>query len=207
MRSLLLLALFSLLSFAVLHAQNLVNPKRAFSGGLVIGAVGSQVDGDHHSGYHRFAPMGGFWVSRFFTDTYGLRFEFRYIGKGSLKNEGTGAERRKIYGLALHYIELPVIFEYHFLERWVAGLGVSGGYLLSAKEENQYGNLLVGGRKRFRPYEVAAHARIAFGLTARCNVTLGASYSIIPVRGKMEGWDGRNGQFNNLLTFGLDYIF
>lgn len=207
MRSLLLLALFSLLSFAVLQAQNLVNPKRAFSGGLVIGAVGSQVDGDHHSGYHRFAPMGGFWVSRLFTDTYGLRFEFRYIGKGSLKNEGTGAERRKIYGLALHYIELPVIFEYHFLERWVAGLGVSGGYLLSAKEENQYGNLLVGGRKRFRPYEVAAHARIAFGLTARCNVTLGASYSIIPVRGKMEGWDGRNGQFNNLLTFGLDYIF
>jgi len=207
MRSLLLLALFSLLSFAVLQAQNLVNPKRAFSGGLVIGAVGSQVDGDHHSGYHRFAPMGGFWVSRLFTDTYGLRFEFRYIGKGSLKNEGTGAERRKIYGLALHYIELPVIFEYHFLERWVAGLGVSGGYLLSAKEENQYGNLLVGGRKRFRPYEVAAHARIAFGLTTRCNVTLGASYSIIPVRGKMEGWDGRNGQFNNLLTFGLDYIF
>jgi hypothetical protein len=207
MRSLLLLALFSLLSFAVLQAQNLVNPKRAFSGGLVIGAVGSQVDGDHHSGYHRFAPMGGFWVSRLFTDTYGLRFEFRYIGKGSLKNEGTGAERRKIYGLALHYIELPVIFEYHFLERWVAGLGVSGGYLLSAKEENQYGNLLVGGRKRFRPYELAAHARIAFGLTTRCNVTLGASYSIIPVRGKMEGWDGRNGQFNNLLTFGLDYIF
>lgn len=207
MRSLLLLALFSLLSFAVLQAQNLVNPKRAFSGGLVIGAVGSQVDGDHHSGYHRFAPMGGFWVSRLFTDTYGLRFEFRYIGKGSLKNEGTGAERRKIYSLALHYIELPVIFEYHFLERWVAGLGVSGGYLLSAKEENQYGNLLVGGRKRFRPYEVAAHARIAFGLTTRCNVTLGASYSIIPVRGKMEGWDGRNGQFNNLLTFGLDYIF
>lgn len=206
MRSLLLSLLF-LFSLGCLQAQRLVNPLRSFSGGLVIGAVGSQVDGDQHDGYHRFAPMGGFWVSRLFTDRYGVRFEFRYIGKGSLKNEGTGAERRKVYGLALHYIELPVIFEYHFLERWVAGLGISGGYLLSAKEENQYGNLLVGDRKKFRPYEVAAHARVAFNLTTRCNVTLGASYSIVPIRGKMEGWAGRNGQFNNLLTFGLDYVF
>ena len=206
MRSLLLSLLF-LFSLGCLQAQRLVNPLRSFSGGLVIGAVGSQVDGDQHDGYHRFAPMGGFWVSRLFTDRCGGRFEFRYIGKGSLKNEGTGAERRKVYGLALHYIELPVIFEYHFLERWVAGLGISGGYLLSAKEENQYGNLLVGGRKKFRPYEVAAHARVAFNLTTRCNVTLGASYSIVPIRGKMEGWAGRNGQFNNLLTFGLDYVF
>lgn len=196
-----------LLLWTTLQAQPLNNPRRAFNGGLVVGAVASQVDGDHHNGYHRFSPMGGFWVSRLFTDSYGLRFEFRYIGKGSLKNEGIGAERRKIYGLALHYIELPVLVEYHFLGRWTAGLGASGGYLLAAKEENQFGNLLVNGRKKFRPYEVAAHARIAFSFTARCTITLGASYSIVPIRGKIEGWDARNGQFNNLLTFGLDYTF
>ena len=207
MRNLLILTLLFFFSFSALQAQRLLNPKRSFSGGLMIGAVGSQVDGDQYSGYNRFAPMGGFWVSRLFTDTYGVRVEFRYIGKGSLRNQGKGAERRKVYSLALHYLEIPVIFEYHFLERWAVGLGVSGGYLLAAKEENLYGNLLVGGRKKFRAYEVAAHARVAFNLTTRCNITLGASYSILPIRGKMEGWDGRNGQFNNLLTFGLDYLF
>lgn len=198
---------FLLLSHIVRAQEEDGTPRRAFLGGLIAGAVGSQVDGDQHSGYHRFAPMGGFWVTRPFGQQYALRFEFRYIGKGSLANEGKGAERKKIYSLSLHYLELPILFEYHFLKRWSVSLGMSAGYLLSAKEENQYGNLLRGGRKKFREYEWAGHLRIAFQLTTKCFVTFGGSYSLLPIRGKMEGLKGRNGQFNNLLTLSLDYAF
>ncbi len=179
----------------------------AFQGGLVVGGVGAQVDGDRHSGYHRFAGLGGFWVARPFGTKLRLRFEFRYIGKGSLANEGQGAARRQIYSLSLHYLELPVVLEYRVWQRWYVGLGLGGGYLLSASESNQYGNLLVGGRKSFNSYEWAGHARVSYRFNDHLTGTMGAAYSLLPIRGRIDIASIVRAQYNNLVTLSLDYTF
>lgn len=200
------LALFLCLPFA-LWAQKEEREPHLFQGGLVAGGVGAQVDGDTHSGYHRFAGLGGFWVARPLGAKFCVRFEFRYIGKGSLANRGTGAERRQIYSLSLHYLELPVLVEYNVWRKWHVALGISGGYLLAAAESNEYGNLLVGGRKSFKPYEWAGHGRVMYPINNHFTATLGASYSLLPIRGKVNITSIARAQYNNLVTLSIDYAF
>lgn len=190
-----------------LWAQEEHRSPYSFQGGLVAGGVGAQVDGDTHSGYHRLAGLGGFWVARPLGAKYRLRFEFRYIGKGSLANQGKGASRRQIYNLSLHYLELPVLLEYNLWREWHIALGVSGGYLLSADESNEYGNLLIGGRKSFKPYEWAGHARVMYPINDHFTATFGASYSLLPIRGKVAISSIARAQYNNLLTLSIDYTF
>ncbi len=202
-----ILVLILLLCNTLLAQQRINSPASHFQGGIMVGGVASQVDGDDYDGYHRFAPIGGFWVKYNFKKKHALRLEFRYIGKGSLQNEGTGVERRQVYSISLHYLELPLLYEYYLFYKFTMAFGVSAGYLLTARESNRYGNLLSGRRKTFLPYELAAHARGTWQFNKHFDLTLGYSYSILPVRGVMAGWYGRNGQYNNIISLAANYTF
>lgn len=94
-----LLTLLFLLFFCVsAHSQ-------AFYGGLALGGVTSQVDGDHNNGFHKVGFTAGAFVGLELTDIFEVQFEVKYIQKGSRAD----AEDPYQFLIRLDYVELPLV--------------------------------------------------------------------------------------------------
>lgn len=101
---------FFLLSFlvSILFAQN-------FHGGIKVGGLTSQVDGDTHGGYHKISPTGGVYVRNTFVknDKWGMSLELNYRNKGSKHSGYDETEtNRELYKINLQYLEIPLLFNY-----------------------------------------------------------------------------------------------
>ena len=78
---------------------------QAFFGGLALGGVTSQVDGDNNNGFHKVGFTGGAFVGLELTDIFEAQFEIKYIQKGSRSD----AEDPYQFLIRLDYVELPLI--------------------------------------------------------------------------------------------------
>lgn len=78
---------------------------QSFFGGLELGAVTSQIDGDGNDGFHKFGFTGGGFVGLELSDIFDIQLELRYIQKGS-KSSVDDASSFKI---RLDYVEMPLI--------------------------------------------------------------------------------------------------
>jgi opacity protein-like surface antigen len=180
----------------------IVNPLfgQHFKAGFTLGVAATQVDGDGHSGYNKAGPILGIWVSRNLGGNLFARFELRYIQKGSYaKNTDDGA----YYRIRLHYIEMPLLIGYRFVNGFSAKAGLSGGYLAEAKEMNELGGFPPEDISAFRKYEVAGLAGIEYNYSERWALGVLYSYSILPIR-PFEGnitYRLQRGQYNNVLEF------
>ena len=94
-KSLMLLLLFTSVSAS----------SQAFFGGLALGGVTSQVDGDNNNGFHKVGFTGGAFVGLELTDIFEAQFEIKYIQKGSRSD----AEDPYQFLIRLDYVELPLI--------------------------------------------------------------------------------------------------
>ena len=91
------LLLFLLLSVSV-SAQS-------FFGGLALGGVTSQVDGDHNNGFHKVGFTFGAFAGYEIDDLFEAQFEIKYIQKGSKAS----ADDPNQFTIKLDYIELPLV--------------------------------------------------------------------------------------------------
>lgn len=205
----LLLALAS--SFFVASAQDDAPPVgHRFGGGVIGGANFSQVDGDGYGGYNALGGIAGVWLSRQIgRSDWGFRVEIRYVGKGSRSVGLFGGKqgvRATNYSFTLHYLELPIYAEYVFLERFVANIGLSAGYLLGWSERNTYGDIDKATRLSPKRWELAGHIALAWHFQSRWAVRGGFAYSILPIRGAPDIPMGqKRGQYNNMLYLLLEY--
>ena len=78
---------------------------QAFFGGLALGGVTSQIDGDHNNGFHKVGLTGGAFVGMEINDIFDAQFEIKYIQKGSKSS----ADDPEQFTIRLDYIELPLI--------------------------------------------------------------------------------------------------
>lgn len=78
---------------------------QAFYGGLALGGVTSQIDGDHNNGFHKVGLTGGAFVGMEINDIFDAQFEIKYIQKGSKSS----ADDPEQFTIRLDYIELPLI--------------------------------------------------------------------------------------------------
>lgn len=78
---------------------------QAFFGGLAIGGVTSQIDGDHNNGFHKAGFTAGAFVGLELSDIFDTQFEIKYIQKGSKSS----ADDPTPFTIRLDYIELPLI--------------------------------------------------------------------------------------------------
>lgn len=206
-RGTLLLVLLLLLPFQGFGQDDVPVVGRRFGGGLLGGLSATQVDGDGCGGYKNLGGVGGIWVQRQLADSWGLRVEIKYVGKGSrstIKDEAGG--RITNYAFTLHYLELPIFAQWLFTDRFSLDLGLGAGYLLAWQERNAYGSLK-GIRTDPKRYEITAQAGLEWRFHKHFGVRLGFSYSILPIRGKPDGVVSRirRGQYNNALTLVLQY--
>jgi hypothetical protein len=96
----LIVLIFALCSVA-LSAQ------KDFAGGLMIGAVTSQVSGDGMAGFNKFGYSAGAWVNIPISKKTGLDLGMQYITKGSSSGRDTLTFQKR--GFRLNYIEVPLL--------------------------------------------------------------------------------------------------
>ena len=87
-----------LLLFIPAHSQ-------AFFGGVAIGGVTSQIDGDHNNGFHKAGFTAGVFAGLELTELIEAQFEIKYIQKGSRSD----AEDPYQFLIRLDYVELPLV--------------------------------------------------------------------------------------------------
>ena len=78
---------------------------QAFYGGLALGGVTSQVDGDHNDGFHKVGFTGGVFVGYEINEIFEAQFEIKYIQKGSRSS----ADDPYQFLIRLDYVELPLV--------------------------------------------------------------------------------------------------
>ena len=85
---------------------------QSFDGGLIAGAVTSQVDGDGYAGFHQLGCTGGFF-GRIPTDgPSSWQLELKYSLYGAHSDSKEVEYGMNPMDIRLHYIEIPVLYRY-----------------------------------------------------------------------------------------------
>ena len=192
------LSLFVLIGFA-----------QRFNGGASIGMAVSQVAGDSYSGFNKVGPFAAVFVNYQPVHHSSLQFEIQYVQKGSRKTADYEVQDYNSYLLRLNYIEIPLLYQYHF--GWfLLEAGPSVAFLMSAHEE-------LDEAEQKRTDYAAATFQLNFGVvfTVADNFKFGirTNNSLTNLRSTNNTGDVRRifpnnyGQFNDVLLFTFAYQF
>jgi opacity protein-like surface antigen len=204
-RQITMLALFSMF-FGIQNS----NAQR-FTGKLIAGINGSQIDGDNFSGFNQGGLLAGFGAAFTIDEHWSVGPEFLYSMKGSR----TTLEQMEELGLPriiykLNYFDVPVIATYAVKPGFRCMAGLSVNYLLVAKIDNG-GNLgFVDRRDLFKNFDYQCLLGMEYEIFD--NVWLQGRWSYSIVSTNAVGTNNfsfpsgiRGGYFNNLLQFSLRF--
>ncbi len=122
MKPFLFLTLLLVLTLTSLKAQN-------FSGNVILGINGAQVDGDTQSGYKKAGLKLGFDVSLFDEKKVSYETGLNFSSKGAIDKVNGFTQ----FKTSLNYIEIPLLLNIRFLEKFSFIAGASYNYLISSK--------------------------------------------------------------------------
>jgi len=182
-----------------------------FNGGLIAGGIVSQVDGDTYEGYHKYGYLAGALVSLKVSERSSLQMEIEYIQKGSRRNGDSLSPES--YLLRLHYIEIPVLYQYSFLKKFSLEIGPAFDISVGSYEEKD--KLEVQNTTKLRPVTLGGIIGINYNFISRLTVNFRFGYSLISIRSvkNNEYPPGfrhilfETGQYNNLMSLSLIYKF
>ena len=197
----------TLLIFFFLVIFSSSNIAQRFNAGLMLGGVVSQVDGDTYSGYTKFGYLGGAYVGLQVSPHSSFQMELEYIQKGS-RND-TNATGITSYLLRIHYIEVPILYQYTFKRRFYFEAGPAMDIYIGSLEMKD--GLQVDGV----PFRAVCFSGIfGFGayVTKHLRLNLRANYSLNSLRSQNDyGYYRRmlfeRGQYNNVLSLSVLWDF
>lgn len=200
--------------FVILSLITLNLKSQSFYGGVKLAALVSQVDGDNYGGYHKIAPTGGIYVRNNFSknDNWGMSLELNYRNKGSrATQEELKAEGYSDFKIVLHYIELPIIFNfkikrissYKFKNDFFIEFGPSFAYLIKG---TQYISR-IDQNETFNKFELGLNIGLSYMFNNRWGINYRYSYSFpfTPIKKHPGGqkWLLNRGLYNNCMSLGL----
>ncbi|HTX87954.1 MAG TPA: porin family protein [Bacteroidales bacterium] len=185
-----------------------------FNGGVLLGGNVSQVDGDTWQGYHKFGFQAGGLVALRISPHSSFQMELEYFQKGSRQNGdstggNTSSSQISTYLLRLHYIEIPVLYQYTFAKRFFAEVGAAAVINVGSKE-------LVNGFPDPDPVPlraVTAAGILGIGgyITRHLKADFRFNYSLMSIRNGTEAAYRKIlfevGQYNNVLALTLYWDF
>jgi len=176
-----------------------------FDGGALIGLSASQVDGDTYSGFNKLGFLGGAWVRRMFTYTTGGQMEVRYVMKGAYETENI--DDAIYYKLSIHYVDIPVLINYHYKENVIFELGISPEFLVYDREEEDPNGTSPVDAPKFHKLTMSAIGGLGYTIWDVLTVNVRYNYSVIPIRKHPSGQTYllNRGQYSNVLTFSMYY--
>lgn len=194
-----------------------------FSGGLVLGTNFSQVDGDTYYGYHKVGLCTGGVVNIRFNEVFGASMELLYSQKGSrgelvAESPAIGTYVEK-YFMNLNYVEVPITLRLlQTCSRYIDGgidfeAGVSYARLIRSKEwiDADLPVIIDPDLNRFNTMDINYILGVSKKIYKQWQVSIRYQYSALsirPVERVPYGYSwGNEGQFNNLFSFRLMYMF
>jgi len=199
--------LLLLLLPAALHAQQ-------FDGGILLGGNISQVDGDYWVGYNKVGYLAGGFVCLELSPHSSLQLEMEYIQKGSRKSDYFEQDALHTYLLRLHYLEIPLLYQFTFLKRIQVEAGPAADVLLAYQE--QVDGAEVQNLYPFRAVTLAGIVGASGYITKHLKATFRFNYSLLSLRQPQPEGEGgvpwrtflfERGQFNNVLSLSVAYQF
>ncbi len=178
-----LLLLIACLFQGVLFAQqDEASSGRSFKGGLLLGAVTSQISGDGLGGWDKFGMTAGAWVQVPFSERASATMSIRYINKGSRTKLDTITFNR--FGYYLNYIEVPLSFSYSpsrkYTDQLFINFGPYAGYLFNQKIISNGYDYEVN--PPFERLDIGLELGVTFWVTPKFGASLVSSSSVLPTR-------------------------
>ena len=150
-----------------------------FKGGVHIGLLATQVDGDNWSGYKKPGLFVGVFGNLPFEEKQiKLQLEINYAQKGS-RNPSWASFR---YRIATHQIEMPVLFGWNFWKGMSLEVGPSFNILASAKEYlDNVAVLPDANGSKFNFFELGGVAGIDYLIKEHFGLSFRMNYSLSPI--------------------------
>jgi len=186
-----------------------------FNAGILAGAVISQVDGDLWQGYHKLGFLGGGYVNLRLSPHSAFQMEMEYIQKGSRKNTDPENGDELFYLLRLHYLEIPILYQFTFGRRFSAEIGPAADVLLGSHEESydasgQKGENIVP----LRTFTLSGIVGLSAYITKHLKTNFRFNYSLMSIRNASAPYPPEYrkilfewGQYNNVLSLSLCWDF
>ncbi len=189
-------------TFVLMSSVSMAQP---FGGGFFAGITASQVDGDTYAGYDKLGITAGAYIYRELSRKSNWKMELRYIQKGAY-HEGP-VQNPSLYNLSIHYVELPLMYQYHFRENIIFDAGLAPDVFLFYREEDQNGAFPED--NTFHRFGLDAKAGINYQFGDHIITGLRYGYSVLPIRDHPSGQIYRlnRGQYSNMFSFTLYYQF
>ena len=200
-KSYLTLLIAAILTFAGLRCQ-----AQSFEGGVMAGAIASQINGDGYGGYHQIGWTGGVF-GRIPTEgpsSWQLELKYSLFGAHSSVDEIDNGWAPM--DIRLHYIELPIMYRYNLGELLINGrsfdfitmeIGLSADFLAknlqSAYNDGGYEN------PSWLFFSVTGNVGVQFDLTENLGVNIRSMNSLTPCRWRPESPSIFYGHYYNIM--------
>jgi len=183
-----------------------------FNGGVLAGFNVSQVDGDTWEGYHKVGYQAGAYVYLRVSPHSSFQMEMEYFQKGSRKVSDPEKGDMTDYLLRIHYLEIPVLYQFTFAKRVQAEIGPAVDVLLGSLEETN--GQPVENLVPLRTVTLAGILGMACYITPHLKAGARFNYSLLSIRQPADpeppGYRHilfETGQFNNVLSLTLTWDF
>lgn len=173
-----------------------------FKAGFITGLNTSQISGDQISGYNKLGGKLGTFINYPLNKNCNFQVELQLSQKGSKKPYIENSPQT--YSFQLNYLEIPISFDYKVRKFLSVESGLSFGYLLGYKEENEFGEM-----STVDPNDIAIDFMLGANHQWKKNTRINFRYShsIIPFRPHSSGgkWRLNKGQNSSVISLSLYY--
>ncbi len=185
---------------------------QTFNGGILAGGLISQVDGDTWDGYHKVGYLAGGFVGLRLSPHSSFQLEMEYIQKGSRHNPDPENSSDQLYLLRLHYLELPLLYQYTFAGRFSLEAGPAADVLLGYHEEQD--GISDPPTEPVRNVTLSGIFGASVYITDHLKANLRFNYSLISLRNSSAPYPQayrkiffEYGQYNNVISLSLSWNF
>jgi hypothetical protein len=182
-------------------------------GEVMAGLNMTQVDGDMVYGFKKPGLNLGAGAMIPFKKNFDVSLEINYSQKGAKqKAQYLSDSLNGAYELYLNYLEVPVLVHYTDKELISIGTGISWGRLVGAKElEHGRQTTTTAQNGVYNPNDICVLLDLRLKVYEALKFNFRYSYSMARLRTReftsLNGIVTNRGQFNNVLTFRLLYMF
>jgi len=180
-----------------------------FNGGAMLGGIVSQVDGDTYNGYHKFGFLGGVYVDLQLSPHSSFQLELEYIQKGSRRNADSVTNGGTTYLLRLHYLEIPLLYQYKFKRRFYFEAGPAADISVGSVE--LLNDFEPPSTVPLRPVTLTGIFGFGASVTTHLRLNFRYNYSLMSIRnGTANGYRKiffEVGQYNNVMSLSILWDF
>lgn len=176
---------------------------------ISLGINACDVTGDAYYTYQKPGLVSGLGLYRQVYQKQKIHYRFGvfYSQKGSRKAPDPKNNDPNEYRLSLHYIEMPLQFDFDVKQGIFASVGTSAGYLLRYSEKDQSGremNASVG----FKKLEWSGLVSGGISLGKNGKIEFGYAFSVLRIRStlNLSNWYYSRGAHNSLFFLKLTFV-